>query len=261
MLLSRALDRVEDLYLKSIRVFLGAVVLLVTLAMLGSLYWALYKTIWSSEVEVEDHFVAPTWTQMRTEFLPVSASQTDLDSDSETQDTESSGAGAADDERLELVRDILSSLDRQYNLKDREEETFSSYYTPRAIHEWLTVRRGIPDELIDELLEAMESFADELGHDQRVAQINSESARRKLMISAIEEFVTAYLTTYKSAEGEVKALNAKTMVESAANRTLALIIAGGSLGMLLCIVLMVILLRIEMHLREIATLRISSNRD
>tara|TARA_B100000035_G_scaffold314876_1_gene332784 strand:+ start:353 stop:1129 length:777 start_codon:yes stop_codon:yes gene_type:complete len=238
------LDSFEEKYVGFYRwllLIIGIFSLLGFLALLASLGWSTTQTARPSS---SDYFAAPTWTEIRREVLPL---RMKLKEGSPAEEAPTRTREVPIDKR---VRKLKENLLVSFVGEDREEA--SSYFPLRLLNEWLLVEVPVPAKwkakLIDDLLMA----SVKIGADERITRISSIDGRSSVIMESIEAFVKQYLRNVERAESAAQSKQAEEEARKMAIAAKALAALPIAMGIFLSMIGLILLIRMELHLRKLS---------
>lgn len=164
---------------------LNVVASLILLTLLG--YQSSWALSWGSD-EVE----TPEWQELKDQALGIVP-----------QDV----ASTNDDGRPDItqeVRLILSSLDLQYQLLEREENLFSDRLPAPLLTEWIHTQ-NIPEEHFPSYLDGLIEFCREIGNDETISRIHDTEARTRTISTALDLYTQSFRKNLENLQAEVDA--------------------------------------------------------
>ena len=221
---------------------LAVLALCVLLYAVGGYLWVQFQGHTATLVDAPD---PPTWESMREPLLGVSAS--DLEVAGNTGDQESLELGAFAPEFVE----ILEQFDSLYGLSGRKESSFSDQYPLSVVSQFLINNSKVPEEFHAEAVAGLLTLARDMAADQRLARIYDSNSRTEVISESLRKYARIYAVSAQDhlAKLELRKLEASQASAAGTRRaidigTMAIAIALGSL-------LILVLIRIESHLRDV----------
>jgi hypothetical protein len=213
----------------------------------------LFSLTWStSESKLEDssnYFSKPSWTSVRREVLPLRMKP----------NVEQTPQTPLEIERpLSLeVKKIHQNLMAQFSAEELGEA--KKYFSIRLLNEWLLDEVLLEAEWRQRMLQDLVDTSLQIGSDDRIARIASVDGRSKIIMESLQSFVAAYLESVKVAESSARVV--QTEADSVKERitTQILIAIPIAAGVFLSIIGLILLIRMELHLRKISIAYSSSN--
>ena len=120
------------------------------------------------------------------------------------------------------------------------------------LDEWITRFSGVPTEAKPEFLEALVEVAREIGEDPMINRISSPQDRMKTVNQALEVFADQFSADYDRASQEARLAELNAARNLAETTQIALLSAGAGLVTLLSLVLVIVLMRIELHMQKLS---------
>lgn len=247
----RWIDYFERVYVDLYRALIVFVALLAILAMLGAGLFYLSTLLDDSADSAEDLLKPPRWADLRGDILPLSNDPEDPAANS------GSDAAASDqppavfiDERV--VR-IHTHLSRQFERNPNGVETFRELLPQRVLQQVIldacASGRGQPKRCLEDL----ERYAKELGSDDRINRIGDIQARLNTLVQALELWFQRYQEAVEAAAAVIDSRKAAQEAQQAVALAAVVSATQTGIGILLGIILLVVLIRIEVHLRSVAS--------
>lgn len=238
------LERIETYVTAALRIVLMAVGTIAILAMAVLFTWTVWTVMAPNNIDHREFLTAPSYGEFRNELLPTYDAPSQLKGGSQT-------VSSPYRDRLNAV---ASTLDRQYNIADRQEkkfsETFSAVYLERELIDEGLAKDFNLDEVADDYLVALQSVATEIADDEVLSRIAETSSRTSIIIDAINKFHGEYLLRLQDSYDFASILSA----ERDAEQTLTLHVLLWSLiacfATFLLASLVLLVFRIESHLRK-----------
>jgi len=218
------------------------------LVLAGAILW--YAFIHSFTVathDPSDHFVAPDWRLIRQSVLPTTAEQSASEENSTVRND-----GFADRRRPvdERIKRLAENLNAQFSRNPGDETGFTDRYPRRLLEAWALEQSGLPPDFQADYVEELIVVSQAIGRDPQINRIGSLDDRAQAIMNALDAFRTAYLDQLEQAQSRASPSNADAAAhcEGAVQRSTYLGLGG--LALLLLLALIVILFRIETHLRN-----------
>jgi hypothetical protein len=251
------IDRFETRYVDFYRSFI--VLVLVGTLLAGSfafINWVVAEAT-DRDHQPSDYLVTPEWTALRLKVLPLSENLNDAN---DTEDTSFKDpdldSNSQSKERIIVIDSrilkIAANLEKQFEGNEGSVEGFREMLPKRSLQEWLMDPSTIPSYWQDRFLTSLIQYSQELANDGRINRIRSIQGRAETLVFAIENFVQSFLNAIDTAENQVRILDdvEKAAIEEA--RSMLYVIAPICAYVLLSTILIIVLIRLEVHLRKIA---------
>jgi len=251
MWIERFEARYVDVY-RALLVVLMAGALIAVLFAAGN--WVQTKLTYR-DFKPETEFESPVWGDIRASVVPTITAEEDPKqndaSGSESKKTSSRFTQQPPliDPRIEEIHAILS---KQFTRNPDGVDKFRELVPRRFLQEILLENRLIPDSWEMRFIRDVKSLAEELAIDDRINRISSLEARAETLIISIQKFSIKYRDAIDLAK---KIANQKNSQEEQRQETamqLVFEVVPVCAGILLCIILLVVFIRIEVHLRRLA---------
>lgn len=237
------LGSVEGWYIDSVRAALSVAIIVAALGVVVAVIWYATATFGSSPLNFGDRFVPPEWEDVRRAVLPL-ASPTQPE---ETTERRTMSVGPDVDPRFTEIGD---NLNQQFARNSGQETAFTDNHPRSVLQMW--VDAGVRAELREDFLAELIRASRVIGEDPAINRIGSVPDRADTMRRALTAYRDEYVRRADTTRDEVAAANrirAAKRMESTAN---ALMLGAGSVAATLLLVLVVVLMKIEVHLRSIA---------
>ena len=239
------LSSVEGWYLDSVRAVLSIAIIAAALGVVVAAVWYATATFGSSQLNFGDRFMPPEWEDVRAAVLPLASS---------SAKPEQTG-GAQNEVRRDPVVDprfteIGDNLNRQFARNSGQETAFTDKHPRGVLQMW--VDAGIRAELREDFVAALIRVSRVIGEDPLINRIGSVPARADTMRHALAAYRDEYVRRADTTRDEVAAANGVRAAERMESATNALTLGAGSIAATLLLVLVVVLMKIEVHLRRIA---------
>ena len=221
------LDKFEERYVGFYRWLLLIIGLLSLIAFLGLMVSLSWSTSDTAINEATNYFEKPQWNDLRREVLPLRMKR---ESRSKPE-TEVRKQLPVDQRVVEIQKNLL----KQFSTDEMGDA--KSYFPTRLLNEWLLEEVPVPPVI---------------GSDDRIKRIGSLDGRAKIIMEAFETFVTKYLDRIDLARRE--ALDEKSGADAAKAliTTQILIAIPVAVGIFLSMIGLILLIRMELHLRKLA---------
>ena len=241
---------IETGYLNIVRVTLAIAVILGVVAVGGAILWYAFAHMATTGTHsTSEYFEAPDWESIRHRVLPTSPEQ---------QPSNGSPAGQNDtlptspqpiDERINRIADNLNA---QFSRNAGDETGFTDRYPRRLLEAWVFDQSGLPRAYLADYIDELIAISGAIGKDPQINRIGSIDDRAQVIMSALDAFRLAFLARVEQAEDRAASANAAAAVSRAEAVQRSLYLGLGGLGLLVSLVLIVVLLRIEVHLQALA---------
>ena len=240
------LDSFEEKYVGFYRwllLIIGMLSLLGFMALVGSLVWSTSHTPLS---DASDYFRAPSWTELRREILPLRMKL--QEAPAPEKETKKEVKEVVVDSRVRSIRENLLA-----SFTDEQLEEANLYFSVRLLNEWLMVEVPIPTTkrgaLIDELVIASE----QIGSDDRIGRIGSVEGRSSVLMESIEKYVSTYLDNLERAERFAFSVQSEEDERKRVITSQLLIAIPIAAGIFLSMIGLILLIRMELHLRKFSS--------
>lgn len=236
------LDKFEERYVGFYRwllLIIGLLSLVAFLALVLSLTWSTSDTTLN---EAADYFEEPRWNDLRREVLPLR-----MKPESRPSSEKQVRKQLPVDKR---VVEIQKNLLRQFSADEMDEA--KKYFPTRLLNEWLLEEIPVPLTWRDRMFNDLVGSALIIGEDDRIRRIGSIDGRAKIVMQGFETFVTNYLERIDFARSEALQEMAQKDAEKALITTQVLIAIPVTVGIFLSMIGLILLIRMELHLRKLA---------
>ena len=241
------LEKFESLYLVTIRVIFSLVVLVAFLTLVGSILWYGLARSTVGDHQTRDYLSTPTWEEVRVVVLPLASTLDESSSNAEEDNSLQAEEFNQDMTKLDKVGEYL---DQQF---ERDENwRYTNQMPVRMLDEWITRYSGVPAEAKPEFLEALVEVASEIGEDPMINRISSPQNRMNTVNQALEVFADQFSADYELARQDARAAELEAARNLDETAQIALLSAGAGLVTLLSLVLVIVLMRIELHMKKLA---------
>ncbi len=238
------LSSVERWYLDLVRVMLMIVVVLSASAIVVAGIWYGTAALSSPALDFTDRFETPVWGDVRSGVLPLAGAESDQPAGEQQPPAPERPSVDA------RIAEIANNLNQQFVRNPDQQTAFSDAYPRRSLASWIRERAGIAPELQEDFIEALRDVSKEIGEDPIINRIGSVPDRVETMQKALVAYRDEYLRRADAARSEVVAANQGRSVEKAASTSNALLLGGGAAALMLSLILVLVLMRIEVHLRR-----------
>lgn len=239
---------VETGYLNVVRFVLAILVGLGVLATGGAILWyVIVHTITAGTHDPPEYFEAPDWESVRRGVLPAPPEPAAPHGNPESRDHTPSRSRRPVDERIEK---IAGNLNAQFSRNAGHETGFTDRYPRRLLEAWVFEEPGMPPAYLADYIERLIFFSEAVGTDGRINRIGSMDARAQVIMNALDAFRVAYRVAIERARDRAAAANAAAAERRAEAARGSFFLGLGGLGLLVSLVLILVLLRIEVHLRN-----------
>ena len=259
------IDQFETKYVDVYRVLIVSVVFLTILAASsGLIYWLAVK-VTSEEHRSEDYLKISTWSSIRMDILPL-VEKVDTNRASDQKNTASNSKNATGEGKQESIYidpriiELSDNLSKQFERNEKGVKQFREMLPRRVLQEWLMTDSGISYRWKDRFIDDIVLFSEELGEDARINRIGSIEERAKTLISALERYVDLYKQSIEIAANAASTMNEEESDRQTEVNTTLLYILPICAYILLSLIALVVLIRVEVHLRTIANNSSSSER-
>ena len=251
------IDRFETKYVDVYRVLIVTVVFLTILAALAGLFYWIGVKVSSEEHRSEQYFKTPSWSSIRMDVLPlVDNVETGIGDDENDDATKSKNtADNAKQEKIFVdprIVELSNNLSKQFERNEGGVKQFREMLPRRVLQEWLVNDLGISSRWKERFLDDVVLYSRELGEDSRINRIGSIEERAKMLISALEKYVDRYLESIEIATSAASTMNKEERDRQEEVNTTLLYILPICAYILLSLIALVVLIRVEVHLRTIA---------
>lgn len=236
----------------SLAIYRALLLVAVAAAFAGTLaaggYWLVAKVA-TRPHQALDYLAAPAWEELRSAVLPALES-----GDAGGADAEGPPAAAQAKPLIDpRVAEIHAILARQFERNEGGVRLFRQLVPRRHLQEMLLADAGLPDALTGHYLDSAQAFARSLAEDGRINRIASMEARAETLLAALHEFKRLYVQRLAGAQAEAGKRN---LAEGQRQGAMDVILTGAlplSFGALALLILLMAVIRIEAHLRLLAT--------
>lgn len=240
----KLVDRFEEGYVTFYRWLLfvfGALSIVVLSALAASLLWSTSDTALE---ESDQYFSAPEWTDLRREVLPLRVKMEDKRSP-DTSEPEKEEP-PIDERILKIKNNLLTSFSGD------ELEEAQSYFSARLLNEYLLYEVPIPRKWRQQMINDLVSVSLQIGKDDRIARIGSVAGRSEVIMQAVDLFVERYVAEAEAADS--LALDIKMEEDTRKSAVTATVIGAIPIpvGVFLSLIALILLIRMELHLRQVA---------
>ena len=244
----RGLYGIESGYLSAIRVAVAIAVVLGVLAVCAAiLLYALVHTAAGGAREPSEYFQAPDWASVRHRVLPGLAEQrTSTDSPPGQNETPHSVRRPVD----ERIVKIAANLNAQFARSPGSETGFTDRYPRRLLEAWVFEESAMPQAHLASYVRQLIAVSEAIGEDPQINRIGSFDDRAQTIMRALDAFRVAFAARLEQAERLAADASAQAAVSRAEMLRRSLYLGIGGLGLLVSLALIVVLLRIEVHLRN-----------
>ena len=226
------------------RVALAIAVLVGLLAVVIAIAWFAFVQFSSlGKPSLSDDVEVPSWESIRFRVLPLPQEQTTTDAAASAERSATGQRKAPVDERIIRIADNLNA---QFQRNRGDERAFTDRYPMRLLEAWVFEDSRLPEFYLRAYLDALVAVSEAIGQDGQINRIGSLDHRAQVIMSALEAFREEFLVQAERAQNRVA--SAATSRSEAVTSSLYLGLAG--LGLLFSLALIVVLLRIESHLRN-----------
>lgn len=243
----RWIERFEAKYVDIFRIM---VVLVVIFALLGLTLavgnWSQTKVISKSYLP-EEQFTPPNWLDVRDSVLPAVETENPIEIPDSQQIPEEE-APLIDPN----VSEIYTILSKQFERNNDGVQQFRALLPRRYLQEVILEDRMVPEDWRSGYMEGVKALAVELSVDERINRISSIEFRAETLLLAIQRYILLYGTRIDEARAEAAALNLQEVARQAAADGILFTVLPVSVGALLSIIMLIIFIRIEVHLRKLA---------
>ena len=208
----------------------------------GVFVWSISS---SSEESINRYFTPPGWDEVRKKVLPVTLLE------------KRQNPVLDEDGKRELILtfdprilEIRSNLLEQFS--DQEIEIVKLNFSKRFLSQWLIDEILLPPALKNKFLSDISDASILIGKDGRVNRIGDPNSRSKVVIESFEAYVSSYLASLDEASDRV--VSSKSDVEAAKMEALTMVAFAipVSVAIFLSMIVLILIIRIEMHARNIA---------
>jgi len=239
------ISNIERWYLDFVRVLFAAAIVLAACAIVVAGIWYGSANVGTGARDFSDGFVTPDWDDVRRNVLPLLPME---QAPRSSQAPDSTPSRPALDPR---IIEIADNLNLQFARNTGQETAFTDAYPRRALEAWINERAGVPAELRDDFVEALIEVSRGVGEDALINRIGSVTDRANTMRDALSAYRDEYLRLARTTRDEIEAANRARAAERETATTNALLLGAGGAAVMLSLVLVVVLMRIEVHLRRV----------
>ena len=246
-MIGQKLETLESGLVNTLRRLVGVIAILLLVLVVGVLGYGIFvKYVWS-ELPPFVEFNPPSWKSIRTEILPLPQLVSETKPLRETQEREIV-SNVAIDPRIEQT---LASFDSMY---ERDSAwSYTQMVPPRRFNEWIQTSLTISETERNQFFTTLPLFAAEVARDPVLDRFGDDTDR----MNAINEALTAFVSQYQSSLlASVQEANQQKMMQEVAADVLfdrTFYISAVLLGAFLALLLLLVFLRIEHHMKSIAS--------
>jgi flagellar basal body-associated protein FliL len=237
------LDNFEEKYVGFYRwllLIIGILSLLGIVALIVSLVWSTSKT---SLPDSSNYFGLPEWTELRREILPLRMKL------EESRPVERKPRKELPvDKRVQEIKINLLA-----NFAEDQIEEAGNYFSVRLLNEWLLIEIPVSRNWRDRLINDLVKVSKQIGVDERIARISSIEGRSRVIMDSVETFVTSYLKNIDIAEDAARRKQSDEADRKALITTQILIAIPIAIGIFLSMIGLILLIRMELHLRKLSS--------
>ncbi len=237
------LSGVERGYLDFVRWMIVVAVAIGGVAVVFAAGWAAVVLGGAGPSSAAGYFETPHWDDVRGTVLPL---RPEVDPAGEGEVMERSGPRPVDPKIVE----VADNLNAQFRRNAGQETAFTDAYPRRALESWVTERSGIPAEWQPRFLDALVGVSRQVGEDALINRIASVPDRTDTLRDAITAYRDAFRERMVAAVEQAETANRVRATETAESFRSALLLGAVGAGTVFSLVLVVVLLRIEVHLRR-----------
>ena len=238
------LGSVEGWYLDAVRAGLSVAIVAAALGVLVAAVWYATATFASSPLNFSDRFVPPEWEDVRRAVLPLASPTQAEEKDVEKNDVR------WDQDVDPRFTEIGDNLNQQFARNSGQETAFTDIHPRSVLEMW--VDAGVRAELRDDFLAGLIRASRVIGEDPVINRIGSVPDRADTMRRALTAYRDEYVRRADTTRDEVAAANRGRVAQRMESTANALILGAGGIAATLLLVLVVVLMKIEVHLRGIA---------
>ena len=242
---------IESFETKYVDGYRAVVVLVVAVCLIGLAltigYWS--KTKATPKVYVaKDDFSSLGWSDVKDSILPALEEAVDPDSESDSTSRKIEEKPLVDP-RIVEIHTILS---KQFERNKDGVQQFRTLVPKRYLQELLLENRLIPNSWSSRYIKDIRPLATSLSTDGRINRISSLEGRAETLILAIQGFTILYRDAIDEAKSEASLLNEGEVKRQELADEILMKVLPIFVGVLLSIILLMVFIRIEVHLRKIA---------
>ena len=242
---------IERFETKYVDVYRAVVVLVVVASLIGLLltigYWSKTKAT-PREYNAQDELSSPGWSDVKDSILPAIEEAVAPESDSGSP-REKIEEKPLVDPRIVEIHIILS---KQFERNKDGVQQFRTLVPRRYLQELLLENRLIPNSWSSQYIENIRPLATSLSNDGRINRISSLEGRAETLILAIQRFTILYRAAIDEAKLATRSLNKGEVKRQELADEILMKVLPIFVGVLFSILLLMVFIRIEVHLRKIA---------
>ena len=239
--------RIESGYLRVVRAVLATAVIVGVLALVGAAAFYSYGYFAAAgDRSAANYIKSPDWESISQQVLPTFTEAP------VSADGSGAAEGASSEDRRgvdQRVLRIAEHLDAQFSRNAGHETGFTDRYPTRLLESWI-MEGSVPPTFLDIYIDELIGISKAIGEDGRINRIGSIDDRAQVIMDALQAFNRAFLARIGEAEELAAEAQATAIAESAEAAGTALLLGVGGLGLLVCVLLTVLLIRIEAHLHD-----------
>ncbi len=244
----RRVHGIETGYLNMVRFALAIAVGMGVLAVGGAILWYAVVHMTTSETRnARDYFEAPTWDGVRHLVLPTPLEQQPSTTSPASQGSTTARGRRPVDERIDRIADNLNA---QFSRNVGDETGFTDRYPRRLLESWVFQEPGMRQTYQADYVEQLIAASKTIGADPQINRIGSMDDRARVIMEALDAFRLAFLGRIEQAESRAAEARAHTAARRSEAAQGSIYLGLGGFGLLISMVLIVVLLRIEVHLRN-----------
>lgn len=240
----KLVDRFEEGYVTFYRwlLFLFGALSIVALSVLAaSLLWSTSDTALE---ESDRYFSAPEWADLRREILPLRVKMEDK---RPTDTSEPEKEAPSIDARILKIKDNLLT-----SFTGDELEEAQSYFSARLLNEYLLYEVPIQRKWRQQMINDLVSVSLQIGKDDRIARIGSVAGRSEVIMDAVDLFVERYVAEAEAADSLVADIKMEEDIRKSAVTATVIGAIPIPVGVFLSLIALILLIRMELHLRQVA---------
>jgi hypothetical protein len=232
------IERLENIYLKVFRIFL---IILATVAIVFASFnvvTSLYKIIQEADIK---QINPPNWSELRYKILPITQPAQNKVNASPAKPKEPTEIKDPNEKKLLIIQKNLQKLFYTNNTLFLESIGLD-FLIERTIN--------IPTYALDNFINGLIVFSEDLAEEKRLLQIESSEKRIKIVVESIQIYEDSFIRKLESASLVNKQRIQQSEIENAEGYSqllLTLYALGGFIFLLLCI----LVLKVEHNLRKI----------
>jgi hypothetical protein len=240
----KLVDRFEEGYVSFYRWLLfvfGALSIVALSVLAASLLWS------TSDTALEDsdqYFSSPDWGELRREILPLRVKMKDkqLPDTSEPEKKQP----PVDPRILKIKDNLLASF------SDDELKEAQSYFSARLLNEYLLYEVPIALKWRQQMINDLVSVSLQIGKDNRIAKIDSVAGRSEVIMEAVDLFVERYVAEAEAADRLALDIKMEEDIRKSAVTATVIDAIPIPVGVFLSLIALILLIRMELHLRQVA---------